>query len=151
MNVINTSWPVCVDASLVLRMALGGPYRQEVRAQWGQWIEDEVELIAPPLFGFEVTSTIWQYVFHQRVSPEEGWHIFQDIFEQGIKFEYPSDLHKQAWQVARRFNLHAAYDAHYVALAQHYNCEFWTMDTKVYNALRSELSWVHTIPEQPVS
>ena len=128
-------------------MTLGGPYKQEVEQQWQQWLDDDIAFIAPPLFGFEVTSTVWQQVYHRRLSLKQGQSIFEDIFNQGICFEYPPDLHVKAWNVAERFHLHAAYDAHYVALAEHFNCEFWTMDQRLYNSIHSELPWVRTVAE----
>ncbi len=138
---------ICLDASLVLRLRSGGPHQEEVDEQWQQWISEQITFIAPPLFGFEVTSVVWQHVYHKRVTLKQGRRIFRDIFEQGIRLEYPTDLHEQAWAVAHRFNLHAAYDAHYVALAERYRCEFWTIDRRLYNVLRSTWPWVHTIPD----
>ena len=41
-----------------------------------------------------------------------------------------------------RFNHPAAYDAHYLALAEMMDCEFWTADERLFNAVRDELSWV---------
>jgi predicted nucleic acid-binding protein len=43
---------------------------------------------------------------------------------------------------ATRFNRPAAYDAHYLALAEMMNCEFWTADERLFNAVRDKLSWV---------
>ncbi|MCB0164279.1 MAG: type II toxin-antitoxin system VapC family toxin [Anaerolineae bacterium] len=147
MNGPNNSSVICVDASLVLRMALGGPYRSAVRELWSQWVEQGSAFIAPPLFAFEVTSTLWQNVYHHRISLERGQAIFENIFEQGITLEYPPDLHRHAWQIAQQFNLHAAYDAHYVALAQQFKCEFWTMDVRCYQALHKKLPWVKTVAD----
>lgn len=138
---------ICVDTNLVLKILLGGPNRQQVREQWNQWVKRGVTFIAPPLFAFEATSVIWQHVFNKLISLEKGQQAFQKVFDQGIHFEYPPDLHKHAWEVAKQFNLHAAYDAHFVALAAHFSCEFWTLDRRLYQALSTKLPWVHTISE----
>lgn len=148
MSATNNSSPICIDTNLVLRLLLGGPNRQEVRDQWDRWIEKGVTLIAPPLFAFEVTSVLRYHVYRKLITAERGWHAFQSIFNQGIRLEYPPNLHKRAWQIAQRFNLPAAYDAHYGALADHFACEFWTLDHKLYKSIQSDLPWVHTIPEQ---
>lgn len=34
------------------------------------------------------------------------------------------------------------HDAHYLALAQTLDCEFWTADERLYNAVRDQLPWV---------
>jgi hypothetical protein len=35
-----------------------------------------------------------------------------------------------------QFSLPATYDAHYLALAERENCEFWTADTRLFNAIK---------------
>ena len=47
--------------------------------------------------------------------------------------------------LATRFNRPAAYDAHYLALAEMMNCEFWTADRRLFNVVRDELPWVHRL------
>ena len=38
-------------------------------------------------------------------------------------------------------------DAHYLALAERENCEFWTADTRLLNAINGKLPWVHKLEE----
>jgi predicted nucleic acid-binding protein len=33
-------------------------------------------------------------------------------------------------------------DAHYLALAEQQNCEYWTADTRLWNTVRGKLSWI---------
>ena len=40
------------------------------------------------------------------------------------------------------FNHLAAYDAHYLALAEMLGCEFWNADERLYNTVKDELPWV---------
>ncbi len=35
-----------------------------------------------------------------------------------------------------------SYDAHYLALAEHLGCEFWTADKRLHNAVHEKLPWV---------
>ena len=42
----------------------------------------------------------------------------------------------------QRFNLPRAYDTAYLALARLRNCEFWTADERLFNAVSRELDWV---------
>jgi len=55
----------------------------------------------------------------------------------------PPDLHVRASEMARRLNHPAAYDAHYLALAEMYTCPFWTADERLFNAVHEALNWVH--------
>jgi predicted nucleic acid-binding protein len=136
-----------VDANILLRIQLGGPYQQELDALWQQWLEQDARLIAPPLYSFEITSVVWQNVYQKHLNVDRGREIYQHIFSQDVQVEYPLDLHDRAWEIAQQFQLAQAYDAHYVALAQAFDCEFWTMDRRLYNLLHEKLSWVRSVPE----
>jgi predicted nucleic acid-binding protein len=46
------------------------------------------------------------------------------------------DAHRDALRLARRLGLRSTYDAHYLALADDLDCEFWTADERLYNAVR---------------
>jgi predicted nucleic acid-binding protein len=61
-----------------------------------------------------------------------------------IELLWPSGLHIRAWELARYFKRSAAYDMHYVALAEMSGCPFWTADERLYNAVKNELDWVHS-------
>ena len=39
----------------------------------------------------------------------------------------------------------AAYDAHYLALAEMAGCPFWTADERLYDRVHAELDWVHRL------
>jgi predicted nucleic acid-binding protein len=52
-------------------------------------------------------------------------------------------IHQRAWQLAADFNRPTAYDTHYLALAEHFGCPFWTADQKLFNAVRENLAWVN--------
>jgi predicted nucleic acid-binding protein len=44
-----------------------------------------------------------------------------------------------------RFRMPAAYDAHYLALAQWLRCECWTADGRLWNTVKSEFAWVRWV------
>jgi predicted nucleic acid-binding protein len=41
----------------------------------------------------------------------------------------------------------STYDCHYLALAERYECELWTGDERLYNAVGAKLPWVKWIGE----
>jgi hypothetical protein len=45
----------------------------------------------------------------------------------------------------RPLSLPAAYDAHYLALAERVGAEFWTTDRRLANKVREALPWVHLL------
>ncbi|MBN1140086.1 MAG: type II toxin-antitoxin system VapC family toxin [Anaerolineae bacterium] len=44
-----------------------------------------------------------------------------------------------------RFALLTAYDAHYLAVAEHLGAAFWTADRALAHAVQPELNWVHLV------
>ena len=55
------------------------------------------------------------------------------------------ELHERAIHLAERYSLNAAYDAHYLALADRLGAEFWTADRRLANSVRHELEWVRLV------
>ena len=51
----------------------------------------------------------------------------------------------RALDLAERFSLPAAYDAHYLALADWLGGEFWTADRRLARAVHDELPWVRVV------
>jgi predicted nucleic acid-binding protein len=56
-----------------------------------------------------------------------------------IQYLEPSDFHLRAFELADRLGRPAAYDSHYLALAEHLDCEFWTADERLVNAVEGML------------
>ncbi len=46
------------------------------------------------------------------------------------------ELHLHAAQIARDCGLAAAYDSHYLALAERYDVELWTTDQRFHNQIK---------------
>lgn len=55
------------------------------------------------------------------------------------------DLHVQAYDLATKLNLSKGYDAYYLVVAQERQCEFWTADRRLVNAVSTQYPWVHWI------
>lgn len=139
---------VCVDASLVLKLVLGEDDSPQAIALWRRWIDEDVTVAAPPLLAYEVTSVLRTKVYCGLLTPETGDEAFREIHAQGIRYLAPSNLHVRAWELAKRLHRPAAYDAHYLALAEILGCEFWTADERLFNAARGMLPWIRHLGER---
>jgi len=145
--------PVCIDASLIVRILVPGPFSQEAESLLSAWLEEDTPLIAPALLAFEVTSTLRRMVYLQALRPERGEEAFTQFQRIPIRLSHRKGIFPLAWQLAQQFNRSRAYDTSYLALAQLNTCEFWTADERLYNAVRNQLEWVRWIgdvqPENP--
>ncbi len=50
-------------------------------------------------------------------------------------------------ELAIQYNLPATYDPHYLAFALREDCEYWTADNRLLNAVKGKLPWVHSLDE----
>jgi predicted nucleic acid-binding protein len=141
----------CVDASLTLKLVLYESDSVLARTLWGEWHTKNVSVIAPALWGYEVTSVIRNRVHRGRLSPDLGAEAFATIHLLSVQVMQPAGLHQRAWELARHFNRPAAYDAHYLALAEMVGCPFWTADQRLFNLVCDELDWVNWLGDYNAS
>lgn len=136
----------CVDASLVIRL-LVHQKSLSVRQLWEQWDQDGEKIVAPALIFYEVTNGLYRY---QR----QGW-LSSAVIEAALKAALAlpimiiddRELHLRAREYAMQFDLPAAYDAHYLALAEKLDCPFWTVDQRLEATLREHAEPRVRIPQ----
>ena len=136
------SW-VCADAGLAIMQVLREPLCDLADALWADWNRQGVTVIAPILWGYEVTSVIRKNTFRRLLTPENEQDALDAVLRLPVEQRQPAGLHQRAWALARRFNRPTAYDAHYLALAEMVGCPFWTSDERLFNAVHTQLPWVH--------
>ena len=83
---------------------------------------------APRLLAYELTAVLRKKVHRQLLEEEEADAAFAQAMQLAVELIDPDDLHRLAWELARRFRRPTAYDSHYLALAELVGCPFWTTD-----------------------
>jgi predicted nucleic acid-binding protein len=139
------SW-ICVDANLVTRLLLV-PDDQPVQQLWQQWQLDKRQLAAPTLLRYEVTNALYRYQKQGLLSEEIVRIGLNAALTLPIQLHSETDLYRRALALAERFALPAAYDAHYLAVAEQLDAELWTADRRLARAVGSALSWVHLVEQ----
>lgn len=139
---MNNSSTICVDAGLVVRRVVI-PQDAAIQAIWEQWATSQTYLIAPTLLRYEVTNAVYQYQKTGALSAVAAHQALRAAFALPLSFVDDADLSSEALSIAGRFSLPAAYDAHYLALAERLGATFVTTDQRLANAVQSALPWVH--------
>lgn len=138
---------VVVDASLAIKWVLIEQDSPRAVMLLERWHSEEKEIIAPALFTYEVSNILHRQVVTNKLTYDEAKRGLKKLFAIGVSLDFSQyeDISTQAMMLAHRYDLPAAYDAHYLALAARENCEYWTADTRLWNTVKSKLSWVHWI------
>lgn len=141
---------ICVDANLVFRF-VADPTDESVRSRWRDWREARRNLIAPALLRYEVVNALHRLQRSGGATSafvEAAWTAALAL---PIGFVADDELHRQALRLAGRFNLPAAYDAHYLALAEREGIEFFTADRRLANSVAGRLAWVRFVGVEPAA
>ncbi len=109
-------------------------------------------MIAPPLLPLEVTNILWQRVRAQGgITLAAASVHLDDFLALSIAIHDPPGLHQLALALAASHGLAATYDAHYLALAEHFGCEFWTDDRRLMRQIGTSLPSVRSLGDVPES
>ena len=76
--------------------------------------------------------------------------IVLDFLAFPITLTAPARLYNQAIALADAHNLPAAYDAHYLALAETLTCDLWSDDQRLIRTVGGALSCVRAISTYPL-
>src|SRR5579863_3393733 len=140
---------VVVDANLALKWVLLEEDSTLSMGLLDKWTDERKKIMAPALFAYEVSNILHRQALTGKLTYDEALRGLSKLFSLGIllNFSWYEEMSGRAIEFARRFHLPATYDAHYLALAHREQCEFWTADARLWNAVKSELYWVHLLGE----
>ena len=140
----------CVDASIGVKWVIAEEYSAQAAELVVETSSAGNVLIAPPLMPSEVTNTVRQRMRREGLSLVEGDLLLAHFLAYPVTLVAPNALYRLALNIAETYNLQAAYDAEYVALAQLFGCELWTDDRKLIKAVGHRLTFVKWIGNYPV-
>ena len=124
----------CIDASIVSRM-LGSTPSRDAKDLFAGWQAKGNLIVAPLLLRYEVTNALWQMRRHGQIARIALDAALLALVTLPISIRDSPHHHSAAMEFAERFSLPATYDAHYLALAEELDCEFWTADKRLARAM----------------
>ena len=136
---------ICVDANFVVFLVQAVSETSPFIVLWDEWQKQSDQIIAPTLFGYEVTNVFHRMSVAGQILPEEAEQLLEEALNLGIILYGDRDLHKQAMALTKSLNLPAAYDAHYLALSERFKAEFYTSDKRLFNSIKDTISWIHLV------
>lgn len=134
--------PICIDASLILRLILLPPSIR-LKQQWQVWANEQREFVAPTLLYYETTNVIHQYYRLNKISAQKAQESQAFILSIPLQLFGDTNLHQKALRLSRQFALSATYDAHYLAVAEMLEAELWTADKKLFKVVSQQFSFIH--------
>jgi predicted nucleic acid-binding protein len=140
---------VVVDASIALKWVIKESDSAKALALLAEWSNRETVMLAPALIAYEITNILYQNVRKNEITLERAKSALEDVMLAGIEFDTPLDnrLGRRAIELAHKFGIKATYDSNYLALAEREGCELWTADTKMWRAVKGELTWVRWLED----
>lgn len=131
----------------MIRLVTKPPIASPYFAHWEQWITTGSDIVAPSLLFYEMVNGLYRQVIANNLLPEDAEQLLQAALILSIRFYQDNSLHQRAYSLAQELHLSATYDAHYLALSEQINAEFWTCDRRLFNTVQTTLSWVHLVTE----
>ena len=140
---------IVVDTSIVLKWVLDEPDSAIALALLTRWMREGTVIQAPALLTYEVANALYQRVRKGEMTAEKARQALEDVLlpELELNFLEYMELSKRAITLAQQYSLPATYDAHYLALAEYKKCEYWTADTRLWNAIGGKLPWVRRLSD----
>lgn len=127
-----------VDSSAVAPLLLPEEHSRRAEAMVAEARRNNDQIVAPKLLEYEVTNALLRAVRRGRIDAAQAAERLHAFDLLPIMF-LDARVHHEALAIALRYNLPAAYDAHYLALAERLSCDFWTADQRLINLLGDAL------------
>jgi predicted nucleic acid-binding protein len=138
---------VVIDASVAVKAILPNSLQGHCLALVQSFAE--LQPVAPALWAHETTSAIAKTVHFGEITEKEGRQALEKLDTLGVRlFVADGEQNQAAFDWTLRLNRASAYDSYYLVLAEELECDFWTADKRLFNALQdAHLAWVHWIEE----
>lgn len=135
----------CVDANFVVKLVNNPSETSPYLTLWDRWEQSQTQIIAPTLLCYEVTNVFHRMRRAGQLLDTEAQQSLNNALNLPIRFYGDRQLHQQALEIAQQFNLSAAYDAHYLALAKRFKAVLYTGDKRLFNTVHTTFTWIHLV------
>jgi predicted nucleic acid-binding protein len=142
---------ICLDASIAAKLIFTEPYSDRAQKLYQDEATANQRIVAPPLLRYEVTNVVRRRLGGGFITAEEAEAALDLFLGFTITFTEPPGFHRRALDTASLHALPAAYDAHYLVLAEALGCDFWTDDRELLRLVQAKLPFVRWIADYPAA
>ena len=142
---MNDRRSVVVDASVAVKWVLPEEHSREALSFYEDAAASNTEIIAPPHLPVEVANAVWRKVARKLITFDEALQALAVFGRFQVTLSYPSQLLEEALRIAQESKRPTVYDTAYMALARLTDCELWTADITLLNALSGKAPYVKSI------
>jgi predicted nucleic acid-binding protein len=104
-----------------------------------------IQIVAPVLAHYEIVAVVRKWVYRELISPEHANRALTILLNIPMLTVTDDSLLNRAYEIATAYDRPTAYDSQYVAVAERYQCDFWTADERLFNALNGKFSGINWI------
>lgn len=105
--------------------------------------EQGSEIVAPALLQYELIAVIRKWVYRELTTPQQAETALNTLLRYPVFTVVDNTLLRRAYELAAVYNRPTAYDAQYLAVAERFQCDFWTADERLYNAVKDEFPRIY--------
>ena len=127
---------VVVDASLAAMWVIPEPNSEAALDRAARWAVEGTRILAPCLLLAELTNALYKRIVRRELDLETALTGLDVALAFPIELREEPEMPARAIELAYRLGRPTTYDCHYLALAEHEDCELWTGDRRFFNAVR---------------
>lgn len=143
---------VVVDAGVAIKWMIVESYTAEARALRDHCLRQHIPMVAPMLLGYEIASVLRRKARDGEITDAAAKLVLNDILRLVTLVPFDHALTERALDIAAATRQKAAYDAHYLALAEREGADFWTADEPFVKATHGQfpqVRWIVTYRASP--
>lgn len=131
-----------VDTGLALKWEFEEVLTAEARFLGNTWEFYSTTLFVPAWFSCEVANAIFQEYRQGVLKMQEALGKHSQIMKLVEVQDFDPALGARAIGIAFETGQRATYDSHYIALAEHFGCSYWTADERFWRSTHQSYPFV---------
>lgn len=124
-----------LDAGVLLTTVQTERYTPQAQQLVAQLADTGIQLVAPVLISYELMAVVRKWVYRKIVTAEQAQNIVEVLFRYPVLTVFDGQLLQRGYELATHYGFPTAYDAQYLAVAEHYRATFWTADQRLFQQI----------------